>query len=258
MIPSTNSKHIIFGEITSDVYIDIKSQTELDEGACPYNKKRDVKWLKSVPREKLDPYLYKMMNVHLTISNANDYADAIDRTIHSFYYKGDKAHLVLGVDQQDDIALVDLLDALSAPLELIDYIKNPKEPEQSFSKNDLDAKLRVQSPGIFEFVSTGQAFALAVLLGVVFVGLAGGKVGFRKTEEKIEGELETDGLLDKIFNFIKHKDEVKTKKEHDDINKKEMQNNLQPIQKKIMRSKENLDIQIPKELEGYFDNDSDN
>lgn len=38
MIPSKNSKHIGFGEVSSDVFISKNSQTEIDEGECTYEK----------------------------------------------------------------------------------------------------------------------------------------------------------------------------------------------------------------------------
>lgn len=243
MIPSKDSKHIAFGEVISDVYIVKKSQTEIDEGECPYSKRRNVKWLKTVDRKKLDPFLYRMMNTHLTISNANDYADSIDRTLYSYYFKGDKAHLVLNVKQEKDIPLVDLLDALQAPLDLVGYIKDPIN-NTTFQKKDLDAKLRLQSPGIIEFVSSGEIFGLSILLGVALVGLAGGKLKFNANKEKIEGEMSTDGLLEKIFKFKKHADD----KEANEQTKKE----LALIKEKLNNASKNLEIETPKELENFF------
>lgn len=241
MIPSENSKHIAFGEIVSDVYISKKSQTEIDEGDCPYEKRRDVKWLKTVDRKKLDPYLYRMMNSHLTISNADDYADAIDRTMYSYYYKGTKAHLVLNINHQSNIALIDLLDALQAPLDLIDYIQDPTNMEMAFNKRDLDAKLRVQSPGMIELVSSGSAFSLVVLLGIAIVGLVGGKFTFNASEEKIEGEISTEGLLEKILKFKKH-----NKTESNEV---QLKREISELKEKISSSSEKLDIETPQELD---------
>lgn len=248
MIPSKDSKFIAFGEIDSDVYIEETSQTELDEGACPYNKRRKVKWIKTVARKKLDPYLYRMMNVHLTISNADDYADAIDRTIHSFYFKGDKSHLVLEVNQENDIPLMDLVDALSAPLNLVDYIQNPLQNDQSFNKRDLDAKLRVQSQGVIEFVSSGGAFLVPIIIGIVIVGIVGGKAHFKKTKETTEAGVESDGLLSKLLLFIKHKDEHSLKEK--ELDAKLLQ--LQDIHEKITNASEKLKIEVPEELSNYF------
>lgn len=241
MIPSENSKHIAFGEIISDVYISKKTQTEIDEGDCPYEKRRNVKWLKTVHRKKLDPYLYRMMNSHLTISNADDYAAAIDRTMYSYYYKGDKAHLVLNINQQNNIALIDLLDALQAPLDLIDYIQDPTNPDIKFDKRDLDVKLRVQSPGMIEFVSIGKAFSLVVLLGIVIVGLVGGSFKFNASRERIEGEFSTEGLLEKILKFKKLD---KTEVDEETVNRE-----LNDLIEKMKSSSKKLEIKTPEELD---------
>lgn len=239
MIPSEDSKFIAFGEISSDVYIQDLSQTELDEGECPYEKRREVNWIKTVDRKKLDPYLYKMMNSHLTISNANDYADAIDRTLYSYYYKGDKSHLVLNVKQDNDISLIDLLDALQSPLDAVDLIQDPTNPENEFNKKDLDAKLRVQSPGIIEFVSSGNAFGMAIVLGIFLVGLAGGKFNFTASKEKIEGEMSTDGLLEKILSFKK-------------LNRDAASKEVEDVSNKLKNAQEKLKLETPEELNNYF------
>lgn len=248
MIPSKDSRFIAFGEISSHVYIETKSQTELDEGACPYEKRRKVTWIKTVARKRLDPYLYRMMNVHLTISNANDYADAIDRTIHSFYYKGDKSHLVLGVNQEKDISLIDLVDALSAPLELVDYMQNPLKKDQAFHKKNLDAKLRVQSQGVIEFVSSGAAFLIPVIAGLIIVGMVGGKANYKRTKETTEAGLESDGILGKVLQFVKHKDEHGLKVK--ELDAKLLQ--IKDIEKKLESSAEKLKIEVPSELSNYF------
>lgn len=241
MIPSKDSKHIGFGIVKSDYFISKKSQTELDEGECSYEKRRHVQWIKTVDRRKLDPYLYKMMHTHLTISNANDYADAIDRTMYSYYYKGDKAHLVLNVKQEKDIPLIDLLEALQAPLEIIDLIQNPTDPERDFNKRDLDAKLRVQSPGVIELVSSGGAFLLVVALGIVIVGFVGGKIKFNATKDKVEGEMSTEGLFEKI---------IKIRQQNIDNNKQ----SAEELEKKLKSAQENLDMETPKVLNEFLNN----
>ena len=245
MIPSQNSKHIGFGEVTSDVYISKLSQTETDEGECPYEKRRNIRWVKTVARNKLDPYLYKMMHTHLTISNANDYADAIDRTMYNYYYKGDKAHLVLNVKQKDDIPLMDLVSALQAPLDLVELIQNPEDPNKVYNKRDLDGKLRVQSPGIIEFVSSGGAFSLVVLAGILIVGLVGGKFKFNVTKEKAEGEISTEGLLEKIIKIRQQNIDGQPKVP----NKEE----ITAIEDKLKDAKEKLDMETPQELNAYFE-----
>jgi restriction system protein len=261
MIPSKDSKHIGFGIITSGVYLTKKSQTEIDEGECPYEKRRNVDWVKTVDRKKLDPYLYKMMHTHLTISNANDYADAIDRTMYSFYYKGDKAHLVLNVKQEKDIALIDLLNALKTPLDLVEIIKNPLNPNKDFNKGDLDAKLRVQSPGVIEFVSSGQAFLLVAVLGIVMVGIVGGKFTFKANKERVEGEISSEGLFEKIIKLRKQtidKNAADSRLDKDCETKMMSLEEFKRLESQLIAAKQKLQMETPEVIDQFVDSNLDN
>lgn len=255
MIPSKNSKYIVFGEVTSDVYFEPIDHENLDEGECPYEKRRRVKWIKNVDRVSLDPYLYKMMQSHFSISDAKDYADAIDRTLHGFYIKGDKSHLILNVNQPNDIALLDLIDALDAPLVAVDLINEICEETIRFDKKDLDAKIRVQSIGIIELVSTGAAMGLVVAVGVLMVFAAGGKVSYSRKKAG-EGEnsasLETEGLIEKIIKWKEqsHKQRLETEAMNGDDKKFER---FIRLQENISRAEDTLELALPKELTATSD-----
>ncbi|WP_308722520.1 hypothetical protein [Paenibacillus polysaccharolyticus] len=239
MIPSGNSSHISFGIIESDTYIEEVSETGLDMGLCPFIKRRKVNWIKTVQRDKLDPYLYRMMQAHQAISNANDYANYIDRTLHSFYLKGDKAHFVVDVKQEKQIPAVDMITYVSTLLDIVPLIENPENPETTFQKEDVDLKLNVQSPGMMEFISHSPY--VMMILGMVVVGLVGGSFKFKNTNGKKEStnevELQSEGIIEKVFKYIKHKDEHK----------------LKEIKQQHTIYKDKLKAELPKELTEKLD-----
>lgn len=202
MIPSINSTYIAFGIIQSDAYIHEISETDLDLGMCDFNKRRSVKWLKTVKRDRLDPYLYRMMQAHQTISNATEYANNIDRTLHSFYVKGNKAHLVVRVEQENDIPAVDLINFVNSVLDLAPQIENPEHSDDLYTKNQIDLKISVQSIGVVEFISSVPYIILGI--GVILIGVTGGKMTFKHKETEIE--MESDGLIEKKLKVTKHKD----------------------------------------------------
>ncbi|MED4392543.1 hypothetical protein P4699_20465 [Priestia aryabhattai] len=237
MIPSVNSTHISFGIITSSPEVIEISETDVEEGVCPFAKRRRINWLKTVKRSALDPYLYKMMQSHHTLNNANDYADVIDRTLHSFYYKNGNAHLVLDVKQQEDIAALDLVNGINNVLDIVPYIENPFNPEEEFKKEDIDLKLRVQSPGVMEFISSGQAAWSIMGLGVILTFVVGGKAKFTKTKEQTDMEVSSQGLLEKILKFRKEGHEHK----------------LKELELKNQQTAEALRIQTPDEIKNLPD-----
>jgi len=260
MIPSVNSQYIVFGEVTSDVYFEEITDEMLEEETCPYSKRRKVKWIKTVERKSLDPYLYRMMQSHFSISNAKDYADAIDRTLHSFYYKGDRSHLILNVNQKEDIPLIELLNALQAPLELVDVIKEADDDFKDFDKRDIDAKLRVQSPGIIELVTSGNAFGLVIILGVVMVSVVGGNLSFKRksaTGNETEGTLQSEGLIEKLIKWRKVSSEIRIEEKLTE-NRDPLMDKLTEAQEKLMHAKDTLRMELPKELTGQDNQPKEN
>jgi len=205
MIPSENSSFIRFGVIVSDPYIREVSATEIDEGSCPYIKTRNVEWIKIVEKSKLDPYLFRMMQSHQTINNANDYAHYIDRTLHNFFMKEGKAYLVLRVEKQGDIPAFDLVNFVNGVIDLVPVVNELPGIKKEYEKDDLDLKLNVQSPGFTEFFS--NAPQLIVGIGLLIVVLTGSKVKVKtKKTDDSSTEINIKGLLGD--NLLKKADEL--------------------------------------------------
>ncbi len=198
VIPSSASNHLAFGTITSDAhwYDEPISDDEIEDGVCPYRKRRKVNWFKAVDKHRIDPYLYQLFRSQHAISSATNYADHIDRTLNDFYIKGDDAHLILSVETTDKIAAVTLINFISGLLSRVDDFA-----ENDIRSNQIDIKVNVQSPGIMEFISSVAAIGV---LGLVIVGLFSGCAKFRKDAAgNIDSEVSTPGLpalLDKLMN----------------------------------------------------------
>ncbi|HFK1441954.1 restriction endonuclease [Bacillus cereus] len=206
MIPSENSTSIRFGIIKSEPTVRQVSETEIDEGACPYIKKREIEWIERVNRSELDPYLFKMMQSHQTISNANDYAHFIDRTLHSFFTKNGKAYLVLPVKKRGNIPAYDLVKFVNSIVDLVPMVNNIKGINEEYNKEDLDLKLNVQSPGFTEFFSNAPQLILGI--GLLITVLTGSKfkgiVNDKEHEAHFKGLLE-DEFLEQMDEFEKIK-----------------------------------------------------
>jgi restriction system protein len=67
LIPSHSSFYISFGRVESDLYLDEVGDNDIFEERCLFQKRKKVTWLKTVRRDGLDPYLYKLLNSHHTI-----------------------------------------------------------------------------------------------------------------------------------------------------------------------------------------------
>jgi restriction system protein len=233
MIPTQKSSHISFGIIDSEPYIKEIPDEDIELGQCPFEKRRDVKWIKTVGRSDLDPYLYKMMNSQLTINRANDYDDFIDRTLHSFYVKGDTAHLVFNVNTTEKIPAPDLMDFINRVVDLVPEL-NKISDEFDFDKRDLDIKLNVQSPGVIEFFADPSVIIGA---GLLLTAVVGGTFRMTFTKEETSGEASSEGLLGRILQYKKHKDE----------------NELKKMEQEHKQSMERIQAELPEELKSLQD-----
>lgn len=159
MIPNENSKLINFGIVTSDFI----SRKNNKNDTCPFIKSKSVEWVTSINRDKLDPYLFKMMQAHQTINSANEYAHFIDRTMYSFYEKNNKSYLILPVTKKSDIPAYDLSQFINSITNLIPTINKVFEDEIEYNRRDLDIKINVQSPGYVELKSDDKKLVPRVL-----------------------------------------------------------------------------------------------
>ena len=197
LIPSESSAYVTFGRIASDVYEVNVSEDDILEGRCPWTKRRRVEWLKTVERLELDPFLYRLLNSHHPVTQADDYGSYIDRTLHGFFRKGDTYHLVVHVERAGGIPATVLPSYLSALLELVELFN--QETDSSLSTEEIQLKINVQSPGPIELISGG--FAL-VLIGIVGIILVGGKVRWTREALRATFTMESESLLDKLSNFL--------------------------------------------------------
>ncbi|WP_096202084.1 hypothetical protein [Bacillus sp. FJAT-45350] len=192
MIPSEKSETIHFGVIEGEEYLADISETEIDMGACPYRRRRNVMWLEKVYRKQLDPKLFSMMQSHHTISNATDYGLYIDKTLNSLYIKGNVLHSIFNVKLDKDLSYS----------ELQKFVNIPDETNRILFKDEVnlhfESKIRLQSIGDWLLMASENA-ALRLFLISLFIKqvLLGGEVkflGFKMTNEPLFDILKRNNL----------------------------------------------------------------
>ena len=205
LIPSENSSEIAFGELVDDVVLPyivnpLDALEETSRLECKYNRRRKVNWIKTVKRDSLDPYLYKLMCSHAAISDACFYSDYIDRTLMSIFIKDNKAHIVYDVTTTKSIPATDMINFISSTLNTIDVFNSITGTNHN--KTDIDLKLNVQSPGPVEFIAyaTGTGIILAAI-SLLFFGAKFNIELFKITKFEVDG----NGLLGTILSFIQEK-----------------------------------------------------
>ncbi|MDU2112338.1 MAG: hypothetical protein E7E92_07450, partial [Clostridiales bacterium] len=247
LVPNSDTKSILFGEILEDdIYIENiedENKDELERALlynidnpildgtikdviCPFEKRRKIKWIKDLERNKLDSSLFSLLNSHGAVSEANKYSYSIDRELSSFYIKGDIAHIVQKVTTKDDIPAINLLNFVYNNLKFIDIYNEIFDTD--VSKNDVNMKLNVQSPGLIDFQGSIAAISVIALVGVFIVG---GKANYKKKPDgSVEAEVSSKGLIEQIINFKQ-------------INS--LPKNVEVIREELNQSQQNLKIESP-------------
>lgn len=232
MIPSENSEIISFGEIISDVYRYEVTDEDIDNERCEFIKRRDIKWLKNVNKGKLDPLLFKMLQAHQAISNADNYAHEIDRTLELLYVKNDKCYLTLMVTATGDIKGKDLFALQKLVYDSLDI-----------NSDSLSIKINVQSPGPIEFI-TEHIWDVIKILFALNIIIGGGKcLGF-----------EMPGILHWYHTIMKSKNEHdiekgKLKLERDKFEFEKEQKEISDITENYQEQIERLNLRIPDNFE---------
>lgn len=217
IIPSASSAQFAFGCIEDDDYYTVKvSDEDIDEGKCPYTRRRKTHWIRGISKGRVDSKLYTFFRNQQTLSLVDDYSEFIERAIHPFYVKDNIAHLTL------DIRTPESPDAFDIPTYMQGILYRAREIAQDLNlPNEIisaRSRTNVQSAGLIELLGDPVFVAL---LATVFVGICGGKCNISIKDIKIK--LETKGLIESISKAM---DKYKN---HDIIG----ESNIKEIQKRL-------------------------
>jgi hypothetical protein len=145
VIPDKNSDQFTVGLVQSDVYIVNENRTFFHNKKYEIypEKRRKIEWKRNIIGIETKE-LKGLTNNRLAISRADNFADVIEGFITSVFIREDQMHLVLRINQHDNINAFDLNDLLTG----ITYFYNEFCKEYGIPENrDLTIKIQLQSEG---------------------------------------------------------------------------------------------------------------
>lgn len=203
VIPSTSSLYFAFGFIEDGEVYEEETITDddIENGECPYIRRRKIRWITGIDRARIDSHLYALFRNHQAISDVSRYSEYIERAINTLYIKDNIAHLTFSVEAQRNPRSLDIptfmFGLMSRTTELAKELSLIDDTESI--DNDLTSRINVQSPGVIEIIG---APALVFLVAIISVMLFGGKAKFEHTNEKTSGELSTEGLAGFVVKIL--------------------------------------------------------
>lgn len=192
LIPSKNSDRIAIAEVIGDVYetenyvesyLQANPTTEIVP--CPYRKRRKIKILKTITKGQMDIYLAKGFNSQHALSNMDEYAPYINRTIYGIYSKGNELHTTLHAGHPNGLTLKELVELSTKLEETASSIAH--QCEIPFDSSQVEVKLNIHSPGLIELIGSlsGAGIVLSLLMFTVNNLINGGKlnISYKKDDQ---------------------------------------------------------------------------
>ena len=204
IIPSASSARFAFGYVMDDmVYAEEVSREDIDEGKCPFTRRRKVDWITGISKSRVDSKLYTFFRNQQTLSQVDDYSEYIERALHVFYLKGNIAHFTLSVE------IPESPNAFDIPMFMCGIQKKLMEISSDISEgipyHSLKSRTNVQSPGLIEILGDPTAVAMCA---VIVIGVFGGTVDVSNVSIKTNG---IAGLVKLILEHLHDVEELKVK-----------------------------------------------
>lgn len=183
LIPSRNSDRITIAKVVGDVYETenyvekyLKENPGTEITPCPYRKRRKISSLKTISKSQMDIYLSKGFNSQHALSNMDEYAPYINRTIYGIYSKGNELHTTLHAGHPNGLTLKELVE-LSSYIEKASY-SLAEQCNIPFDSSQIEVKLNIHSPGLIELIGalSGGGIVLSLLIFSINNLLNGGKL----------------------------------------------------------------------------------
>lgn len=225
LTPSVDSDYISFGQVTSDdiiyettvhLYNLAYQEQDSEITACEYLKRRKVAWLKTVPRDRIDLKLSRAFFAHHAVANIDKYGAVIDRTLLSFFLKGNELHFKFDIRTNNKISARTHLALLSSCCSLIEEFNEFGDDSILCNFDDIQLKVQAESPGVAEFICDIPEIGAMIgdnlkflppvlILGFAYIALFGGEISFAGFKFHPES-----GLIDKIIGYYERLKKDKT------------------------------------------------
>lgn len=199
VMPSSGSSRFAFGIASTDKGFEVESNV-FD---CPYQKRRRVKWIKTLSFSELDNVFYKIRRPQHALSKINEFSGYIDSVMYDVFQKDEFSHFVVRVQLDQSIPLRTLADTLQDIFHLM------SEVNRDFGLNedvdDSSIKITLQSPGYFNLKQRGVALVfVAMLLGATGCNDAKGNLDPQVRQRVDTFAVDHQQELDTLRNKLQH------------------------------------------------------
>lgn len=227
LVPSKNSERLAIGVVISNVYEDdsylttfYKNNPNTEVTPCPYQKRRNVRWIKGLAKVDVDTFLAKALNAQHSISNIDEFAPLINRSIYNLYATENDIHAIIHAGHPNGMSLAELRELINT----LDsgFKMGANLAGETYDPEKIDVKIAIHSPGILEICAliATSGLTISMLLFALSHYRHGGKA-----KGKFEGKI---GPVDLAYEYDhESKGELDYKQEASKIDAQILENLLE-------------------------------
>lgn len=239
IIPTKGSSSLTFGIVTSEVYqvtepgyvIVRDGQEELPQ------KRRKIKWVKTVAREDLLGDLRGLLSSQQGITNADIFKEFIEGALESVFIQEDQLHMVIQLRQEEDINAFDLQRFLDG---LTYFYKEFCDAEGIEPNEGLFIKIKLQSKGTarLKTIALAAGIALVTMIALSDNNEVEFEVGVLHTKGK------STGLMQSVSHFLDANEERRERRKLFDDSLQKLKATELPISNETDSIPKTLNIKV--------------
>lgn len=168
LIPDRGASHISIGIILDDYPVISEDITRV------YPVVRRVRWVNQIPKNRLEPGLYRALGAHQALANISNYSEYLERNYGSCFMIGDACHYVLAINSEQVSAdqFFGMGDTLMKTLK-----KLSEQYDLGVNTEDIHLSMNLNSPGKVDFIATP---VIALLIMALLTACSNGNINFNE------------------------------------------------------------------------------
>lgn len=166
LIPDEGASYISIGIILEDYPVLGEDITRL------YPVVRKVRWVNQIPKNRLEPGLYRALGAHQALANISKYSEYLERNYGSCFMIGNACHYVLAINSEQVSAdqFFGMGDTLMRTLK-----KLSERYDLGVNTDEIHLSMNLNSPGKVDFIATPT---IALLLMALLTACSNGNINY--------------------------------------------------------------------------------
>ena len=168
LIPDRGASHISIGIILDDYPVVYEDITHI------YPIVRRVRWVNRMPKNRLEPGLYRALGAHQALAKISKYSEYLERNYGSCFMIGDACHYVLAINSERVSA--DQFFGMGSTL-MRTLKKLSEQYDLGVNTQDIHLSMNLNSPGKVDFIANKT---IALLIMALLTACSNGNINFNE------------------------------------------------------------------------------